>query len=310
MENEKKYITFALPMIRKLFCHAQTAINDMVIYGAYRTGKQMKVDYFNGHKQLLWYAFSENLNHQLPRDLMQLVVDWVEGADPTDMKSDYMAKDGSGIDDEEVDEFIKYKGDKKNDVIKEWYQFVQSKSVLGIVIPNIPNSIETGRKYFEIYGSGQIPVSVSPVLLFRFRDSMRTEYDRVRCALYLAIRSLSGNDVAVTTSQAILWRMMGCRNKHELDEVIRDKKMKAIWQKYATRYYYRLMMDDLITSGLVRQISYHRHTCVTASVMDESKFIESVATKIRRMQNNTKRAKVKGEQRRLSDMLKDQINSC
>ncbi len=308
-DEKKKYITFALPMIRSIFVNPQNAINEIFMYGVYRASLNMKANRFNAYRQLLHCAMNKELKRDVPPKLMQLVIDSLDGADPEDMRNDYMAKNGSGtIDESLVDDFIVTHGNKLDDEVKEWYKLSQAADVLGI-LGNKRNFLEIGRKYNKIYGRGEVPVSVSQDLLFRFRDSMRTEYDRVRCAMYLAIRSLCANGVAVTTSTAILWRMMGCKNKQELDVVLKDKKLKSVWAKYATKRQYRTILNDLITSNLVMEMRYCNRTCITASIKDESEFVEAVADKIRKI-NTTRRNKTAAAQRqRLSGMLKERINS-
>lgn len=311
MEDEKeKYICFALPMTRLLFSHPQTAVADMFAYGLYRASLSVKSDRFNAYRQVLWCAVNASLNNHLPRHLMQLVVDHMDGEDPNDMKNDYMAKDGSGtIDDSLVDDFINEYGDARDDEVMEWYRFSQTLHTLGLKYRSIPEAMQTGRKYYDLYGYGNVPVGVSIKQMFRYIESLRTEYDRVRCAMYFAIRSLCGNGVAVTTSTAIQWRAMGCRNQQELSVVLRDKKLKSVWVKYATKRQYRTIINDLITSKLIMETRYGNRTCITASIMDESEFVEAVANKIRKI-NTTRRNKTAAAQRqRLSGMLKERINS-
>jgi hypothetical protein len=239
---------------------------------------------------------------------MQLVVDFSD--DPTDLRYENMESDGTGvITDDLVDDFIKEYGNARDDEVMEWYRLYLIQDIVRTSFYNIPMALEDGRKLHDKYGTGQVPVSCSPNLLFRFRDSMRTEYDRVRCAMYFAIRSLSGNGVAVTTSTAIQWRMMGCRNKQELSVVLKDKKLKSVWVKYATKRQYRTILNDLITSKLIMETRYGNRTCVSASIMDESEFVEAVANKIRNI-NATRRNKTAAAQRqRLSVMLNERINS-
>lgn len=312
MENEsKEYFCFALPMLRLLYTHQQTAVDYMLAYGAYRASLCVKADRFAGYRQLLYMCKTKIHRHQVPFDLWQLVVDWTQGDDPADVVTgEYMESDGTGnITDELISDFVNKYGDAKDDEVMEWYRLYLVQKVLGVIIHNIPKFLENGRKLHNKYGTGQVPVSCSKSLLFRFQESIKTEYDRVRCAMYFAIRSLCGNGVAVTTSTAILWRMMGCRNHQELSVVLRDKKLKSVWVKYATKRQYRTIINDLITSKLIMETRYGNRTCITASIMDESEFVEAVANKIRKI-NTTRMNKTAAAQRqRLSGMLKERINS-
>lgn len=308
-DEKKKYITFALPMIRSIFVNPQNAINEIFMYGCYRASLNMEANRFNAYRQLLHCAMSKELQYYVPTNLMQLVIDSLDGADPEDMRDDYMAKNGSGtIDENLVDDFIVTHGEKRDGEVMEWYKFMQAADVLGI-LGNKRNFLETGRKYNKIYGRGEVPVSVSVDFLFRLRDSIRTEYDRVRCAMYLAIRSLCANGVAVTTSQAIQWRMMGCRNKQELDKVLKDKKIKSVWEKYATRRQYRTLLNDLINSKLIIEMQYSNRTCVSASIIEESAFVEAVAAKIRKINAKQRNTTAAAQRQRLSGLLKERINS-
>lgn len=308
-DEKKKYITFALPMIRSIFVNPQNAINEILMYGVYRASLNMEANRFNAYRQLLHCAMSKELQYYVPTNLMQLVIDSLDGADPEDMRDDYMAKNGSGtIDENLVDDFIVTHGEKRDGEVMEWYKLMQAADVLGIT-GNKLYFMEIGRKYNKIYGCGEVPVSVSRDMLLRFRAGIRTEYDRVRCAMYLAIRSLCANGVAVTTSQAIQWRMMGCRNKQELDKVLKDKKIKSVWEKYTTRRQYRTLLNDLISSKLIIEMPCFNRTCVSASILDESAFVEAVAAKIRKINAKQRNTTAAAQRQRLSGLLKERINS-
>lgn len=299
MKENEKYLTFALPMVRDVILNKPDAISNIIEYSVYRASLNIQTDRRAAYKQLLYMEARHP--QQVPQDFTDEIQDFF-GCDAADL----MADSGEIIDDY-LDEFAN--ACECYDDVAEWYRVYLAKDVVGVKLGSIPDTIETGRKFYEMYGDGQIPVSISTLSLFVFRDKMKTEYDRVKFAMYVAIRSLAGNSVAVTTSTAIKWRMFGARNADELKSVLLCKKMKSLYEKWTTKYYYRMMLNDLIDANLIREINYHRNTCVTASILDETKFIEAVATKIRRISQAAKWQKVRQQKKQLQNMLQRELNT-
>jgi len=295
-DNKKKYITFALPMLRMIFTE-RDAIDTIMMYGAYRASLHIDVDIKAAFRQLMYMAARHR--EQVPDELYLLVRDYFND-DPADSLSDCM--DDKEIAPEYVDEFQeKYTHASAN--ILEWYRVYQIQDVAGVNTLDIPRTLYTGRELSEYYRSGQVPVFVAPKTLYAFRESIRTDYDKVRAAMYLGIRSLCKDGVAVTTSTAIKWRMMGCKNQAELDKVLEDETLRAIYLKWGGKRQYRNLLNDLITSNLILEMPYCRRTCVTAFILDEGKFVEAVMAKIRKIYAKRREDDANKKRQHLLDMF-------
>lgn len=303
-----KYLTFALPTIRRLFVNSVYGINDILYFAVYRAAMQLKLtaDKRTIYRQLLYMAARHE--EQVPQDFMDDIDEYFGCGGAVDLMMD-----SGEVGDDEVDEFIKYceEDNKKNweyEDLVEWYRVSLAQDIVGVSQGNIPDAIDIGKKYYKEYSTGQVPVSISTDSYFVFRDSMKTEYDRVKFAYYIAIRSLCGNSVAVTTSNAIKWRMVGARNADELRQVLRDKTIKSIWEKYTSKRKYHEIMNDLISSKLIQEMPYNRRTCITASLMNESQFVEALAAKIRTMNAARRNEAARQSRNNLQNKLKEELN--
>ena len=286
MENNEKYITFALPMVRKVILNEPNAITEIINYGVFRHSLTFNVQTETAFRQLV--CETRNRPYNVPLLLYDIVVEEVFGGEDPD---GFEIFNGKEIDEELVRKFMAAISEEKKEIV-EWYKVSRAYEMLKLQDTqiNIPDIIHDGKYYQTLYGTGQVPVSVAASTLLQMRDQLKTEYDRVKAAMYLGIRSMCGNGVAVTTAEAIKWRMM-------------------IYQKWSSRYYYRMILDDLITAKRIKQISFRRRTCVTASILDEAEFVAAVATKLRRIDMTAKRTAAQKEQATLAAMLTDELNS-
>ena len=302
MSNNEKYLTFALPLIRGVLANEQNAINDIINYSAYRAAQNIKADRLAAYRQLLYMACRHP--EQVPPTLTDEVEEYL-GEDAADFLDDEL-RSAAEIDSGIVDEFAEC-CEADEDVL-EWYKLYLAQEVVGVKLGSIQRTLETCRTIQNQYGEGQIPVSISTSSIFVFRDEMKTEYDRVKFAYYIGIRSLCGNGVAVTTSTAIKWRMVGARNADELKLALLDKKIKSVWEKYTSKRKYYEIMNELISSKLIREMPYNRRICVTASVMDEAAFVEAIAAKMRTMYAARKNAEASQSRNRLKSLLTKELN--
>ncbi|GEM_PF-7023865 len=296
----EKYLTFALPMIRQVLANEAAAMDKILYFAIYRAAMQMNVtaDKTTIYRHLVYMAARHE--EHVPDLLIAEINEFFEreAADLID--------DTGEIDPDEIIGFADTCDEY--DRVKEWYCVYIAQEVCGVTLGSVPHAICEGRRWYQQYSTGQVPVSISTHSFFSWRNTMRTEYDRVRFAYYVAIRSLCGNGVAVTTSTAIRWRMVGARNADELKDILKDKKIKSIWEKYTTKRKYHEIMNDLISAKLINEMPYNRRTCVTASVMNEAAFVEAIAAKVRTMYAARKNAEASQSRNRLQTMLKTALN--
>lgn len=152
---------------------------------------------------------------------------------------------------------------------------------------------------------GQVPCSISLERLEGW--NIDTEYDRVKLAVYMAVRSLAKDGVAVTTQQAIKWRSMGCKNGQEFQQALQNKQLQSIVDKYHTRYYFAKILADLQDSKLIFVLGRQHHTFVSASILDEDAFIEACVDKIRRITTKAKEKRMAAERKHMNDKLTEML---
>ena len=312
MKDKPRYISFALPMVRFIYTKPN-ALNDIISYGIYRAAMAFQVEEASAYRQLLYVAGRRGLDRKyITTELYDFVCSLDENCEPDELISYYFH--GSAFDEDfdltsELVNKAKEQGEDIHPLVMEWYRLTQAQQVLGLDIEDICHVLYEGRKYNDLYGTGQVPVSVPISLLYDYKKKLRTEYDRVRLATYLAIRSLAGNGVAVTTSMAIMWRTFGARNEEELKATLKDKRLKSIYEKWTSKHYYRLIMSDLTASKLILTTRYGNRTIISASITQPKEFAEAAALKIRGIFAKQKAKQIRDQKANLQMLLNDALNS-
>ena len=303
MAEDKKFINFPLPMLQLILTDSN-AIDTILRYGVYRASLSIKHTKEEAYKQLIYMAGRHK--EEVPDILCDIVEEFLE-EEPSEFLDGLMG-DFEMIREDYLTDFMEFcKQYDIDSVIMEWYKVYLAKNVVRLTV-NIPKTIDTGRTIHFAFGENNVPVSCGIGTLLMLRDNMQKEDGRVKTAMYLAIRSLCGKDVAITTSKAIQWRMMGAKNEEELKQALKDKKIKTIWEKWSSRRKYRAILNDLIASKMILEMPYSHRTCVSASILDESKFVEAVAAKIRNINGKRCCATAKQQRNKLKDMLNKEFN--
>lgn len=239
--EDRKYITFALPLIKQLYLEPTKAIQQIKLFAI-----NAKAQQYN------------------------LTVD--------------------NVVEEETD----------NEFVGDAYMFARRQRAakdMGMDLPKCEdwNLIEP----FSSLYSGQVPVSISLERLEGW--NIKTEYDRVKLGVYMAVRSLAKDCVAVTTQQAIKWRSLGCKNGQEFQQALHNNQLQAIADKWHTRYYFAKILADLQDSRLILTLSRCRHTFVSASILDEDAFIEAAIDKIRHIYAKAKEKQMSAQRKRMNN---------
>ncbi len=286
MSEEYNYISFPLPLIRKFFLEPSQAAFDILDYGVYRTASGMNIDLESAYKQLT-YNFIHQDEKEIPAKLMRKLKAFT--------KQGYLSHlDYNGFefsDDNEIKSF-----DVQDDIsllqqladddplfaseVQEWYRLRQVQDVIDYPFDadmheDIKANYQRMEKAFN--GQKQLPVSCKTEFLLQKVKNCGTERERAKFCFYLGIRSLIGKkDLAFTNSEAIYWRMFGCRNDVELGEVLKDKRLAAIYGKWHTRRQYTNFLDELRLEGLVNKVTRCRETIVTCSLQDDAEFCEAI----------------------------------
>ena len=138
--------------------------------------------------------------------------------------------------------------------------------------------MEYSRMIESIGEGNKIPVHCKIDMLLEMGDKPRPERERAKFCYYLGIRSLIGQrKIAETNSSAIKWRMMGAKNQTELDEILKDKRLSAVYEKWGSDYQYRILMGELRDNLLINYATKYRHTYVTCAIRNIDKFTDAIA---------------------------------
>lgn len=303
MTNEVKFINFPLPMLQIVLTDSN-AIDTILRYGVYRASLSIKPTKNEACQQLLYMAGRHE--EEVPDSLYDIVKEFLK-EEPSEFLDGLMG-DFEMIREDNLTDFMEFCQQYESDSeIMEWYKVYLAKNIIRLTV-NIPQTIDTGRTIHFAFGNNNVPVSCGIDTLLMLRDNMQKEDGRVKTAMYLAIRSLCGKGVAITTSKAIQWRMMGAKNEDELKQALKDKKIKTVWEKWSSKRKYRAILNELIASKMILETPYSHRTCVSASILDESKFVEAVATKIRNINEKRCSATAKLQRNKIKDMLNKEIN--
>lgn len=303
MENNERYITFALPMVRLFLTNVEKAVSDVLCYGVFRRSLTEQITDQESWKRLVYATARQP--EKVPTPIREKVLTYFCGEVDEEVIAAMMSKNYSFADEPDI---TAVKAILTDDDVKQWCRLQQAAWRMDFNVNDYQQAVRTAKEYLKKYGSGQVPVTVSLNLLNNARTS-KTEYQRVRLAMYLAIRSLERGGVAITTSTAIRWRMMGAKNAEELDAVLNDKRMADIWQTWGTSWQYRRLLNDLMASGAILEMQYGKRIVVSTTILDKEKFVAAKIAKINKMYDKRTNEKVKQIRNELENIEKDLFNS-
>ena len=308
--EKKTYITFALPLIKQLYFEPTKAIQQIELFAINARALQYNVTVEDVAKEVIYdvtsgrYKMSGHIYNVLEE--CPTLDDWEgiqifnEGQIDLSLieeEAEYVRSILTEKDEEERDD----------DFIDDAYLFTRRRRAaadLGLELPEW-RDWNLISPFYSLY-NGQVPCSIS---LERLRSwSIATEYDRVKLGVYMAVRSLAKDDVAVTTLQAIKWRSLGCRNEQEYNQSLRNKQLQAIVAKWHSRYFFAKILSDLQGSQLIIILSRQRHTFVSASILEEDAFIEACADKLRRICVKAKEKRVTAQRKQMNCKLTEILN--
>ena len=310
--EKKIYITFALPLIQQLYvAQPNIAIREIPLFAINAKALHYDLKVKDVMEEVI-YDVTSGRNR-----MSTYIYDTLEEfKDLDEWEGLQIFNDGQKIDLSLVPEERDYvqsilterdEDERDDDFINDAYLFAKRRRAaadMGLTIPEwwAWNVIEPFASLYE----GQVPVSIS---FDRLTDwNVDTEYDRVKLGVYMAVRSLAKDGVAVTTLQAIKWRSLGCKNEQEYNQAMRNKQLRAIVDKWHTRYNFAKILADLQGSQLIIILSRQRHTFVSASVLEEEAFIEAVADKLRRIYVKAKEKRVTAQRKQMNTKLNEVLN--
>lgn len=313
MKNEKeKYLPFALPMLKFIYTIPPPQFFDIIEdYSISIEAQKIRVkDDTDAYHQLLLCARS------YPKEVPPFLIDVIEEVYGEEYKDDIGEWwDGETFDSDRyftkefIEKFNKADCDITNDDVVEWHRYRLAGSRLGYTIHNYSSVKNNASGYLNMYGSKCVPVMIPKSIITSLKNKNLTEYDKVKWATYMAIRSLAKNDVALTTSSIIMWRSVGAKNLQEYKDTQRDKRIKSITQKWHTRRQFHKVIADLLAHNLIKKVAYGNRIAVSTSITQPNEFAEAVATLIRKIYTKHNAHKVRQEEATIKSLLDEALNT-
>lgn len=195
------------------------------------------------------------------------------------------------------------------DEITEFHRLRQIKDALDIEF-DIESIISTYNKLHEKYnGFPKSPfVMIKTDVIFDFYKNRKTEFEKVLFAVYAGIRSIIGRKkkFCQTTHNMIFMRMVGAKNNEILPEILKDKNVKMIYEKYAEKRYQRdKVLNELVKRKfLSSKIGTGRRTYLSCSL----NFEELSDEIIRSFEESDIKNKEKSARSKISHYRKQHLN--
>ena len=268
MKNNEdyKYIIFPLPLLQEIFKKPKTGFSDIFYYGIYKSAESQDVIEYNAIKQALYCYYRGGITNSLKRKFDHLANDEIFTPD-----EDYSGFSGDEFNPEdEIESIYQYlKEDElmKNEII-EFHRLRQVKEILNITF-DINTAIKIYQELQNEYDFSNVPfVMMNKEIMIEYSHKQKSEFEKVLFATYAGIKSIIGNKkFCQTTQDMIFMRMVGAKNNDALIEIIKDKKVKGIYNKYTVRYQKEKILDNLLARNfLSSKVGINKRTYLSCSL--------------------------------------------
>lgn len=125
--------------------------------------------------------------------------------------------------------------------LEEWYRMYRVCKSFGISVDYraVLQCVEQNREIYDSIGSPTFCVNAAMMIDRTIDKYNSTPGTRAKLAMYLGILSIVGeNNYFKSSSMMIKCRMLGCKNKRELDEALKEPNFKEAYDTYTTRRKY------------------------------------------------------------------------
>lgn len=308
--KDKKYATFALPLVKQLFLEPTKAIREIELFAIDERALHYNVTVEDVVKEVIYDATS-GCNKMSPH-----IYSVLEECPTLENWRGVQIFNEGKIDLSLVEEEADYvrsilteqdEDERDDDFICDADLFAcrrRAAADLGLELPEWQGWYDIGL--FSQLHSGQAPVSISIDRLEGWK--IEREYDRVKLGVYLAVRSIAQDGVGITNLQAIKWRSVGCKNRQEYNQALRYKALQAIVAKWHTRYYFPKILADLQDSKLIIVLNRRRYIFVSASILDEDAFIDAAYDKLQHIKAKAKEKRASEQQKQMNAKWNEKLN--
>lgn len=100
---------------------------------------------------------------------------------------------------------------------------------------------------------------------------------RARWAMYLGMLSIIGTkQMAITTSVAIKSRMFGAKDNDSLQEILKDKETKELYDYWTTRRHYERLLAEVETANKIKAQGLGRRTYISYRFKTDEDFVKAI----------------------------------
>lgn len=283
INTDYKYIIFPLPLLQEIFENSDTAYSTIFDIGIYLSAMTQNVSEYSAIKQAMYCYYRGGLTRNLQEKFDNLV-----NSNILPVELEYCGFDSYEFNPEDeinaITDYIKTDPKLANDIII-FHQLRQIKDVINVAF-NIESIINTYNSFYLKYqGFEHSPLVMIKIdTIFEYYHKKKSEFENILFAVYAAIRSLKGKgrDVVMTTQDIIFRRMVGAKNKQELDIILKNERIKAIYDKYNVRYQREKILNQLVARNfLSSKLGKNRRTFLsfTLSFPDLEKAVTNIIKK-------------------------------
>lgn len=261
-DSEYRYFQFPLFIVRNILKEPETAFQQIISYSVVTYGiKAVELSEYDVFRQLMYDYYRQQ--DKIEPALLKTLISYINEGD-IEINEDYNGFTGKG----EFDIEVETPGLEKiyaNDTDFEkranlHFQIPRAAKFLNVTIGNIKTTMNRYNEVIEQkvihenkYGNEPMP-GIKTELLWDWETVKKynEEENELLCA-YIAIKSIIGqNEFTATHKSVICMRMIGAKSNKVLNDFLKDKQLKNIYDKYSKRYAFDKLIERLVSRGFIQ----------------------------------------------------------
>ena len=315
MENEYRYIHFPLFLIKNLFSEKDlnNTVSDIIDVGIYNYSKQFDIDNLSAYSHVIYCYYRGGLTDKLQSNLQYM---YDNGDLTLDDDFNGFKSDGSTFEPYELDELVQIAlmNNILRDLCIEFYKMhlaLKSLKLTGNIQSILSASKAVlGLQHIHEAQYGREPsVMLKTDLVFDYYKKSKSSGDIILFVAYAAIKSIIGKkEFAGTTKKMIVSRMIGAKSDKVLQDFLKDKTLKTIFDKYSKRYWFdklinELRIRDFIRSKITLKFGFKSRMYLSCK-LDSNQLSSKLAENWNRNKGNTKLKLLKAEEKSAIQLFK------
>lgn len=287
-----------LPMLRLVFTEPDTAFDDMLEYGFYKSAMTEKIGIEEAASKLAYaICFPKGVNNELTSYLDSEIGSFVVNGD-FQLGSDYKT-DGERIASIVVHHALQ--DSVFNAAVLEWCKLRNAMSLFEVRGGSYQRTLDVVKRHGAFKNEPLCMLTKDAI--FSARDEMYSEDAKIQFCMYAGIQSILGRKTWCYTHRAtILERTFGCKDKATLQSIT-DSRILDAHKKWSARKRYERIYNRLENEGFISTFGAWRLVFVSISLtLDE--LLEAVKTWKIKMKTG------KSPKERKVEKMMDEINGA